>query len=209
MSIKASNLTLLGGAPCLDFVNTRTWNDREPPHDFFAEYENLLQWGLQQELVTARQAEQLADTAERKSSESLAILEQARTTRAAIYRIFFAIAESREIPPADLDFFNRSWKKALGGLQVQKDRKSFQWNWVNMEGELGSILWPVLHSVAELLVSEKLDRIKDCQGCGWLFLDTTRSGRRRWCDMSVCGNREKARRHYARARKIHSKSKNS
>lgn len=39
------------------------------------------------------------------------------------------------------------------------------------------------------------DRVRTCGRCGWLFLDSSRGGRRRWCSMSTCGNREKANRH--------------
>jgi predicted RNA-binding Zn ribbon-like protein len=39
------------------------------------------------------------------------------------------------------------------------------------------------------------DRIRACSRCGWLFLDSSRGGRRRWCSMNTCGNREKASRH--------------
>ncbi|MBN8735546.1 MAG: CGNR zinc finger domain-containing protein [Xanthomonadales bacterium] len=48
-----------------------------------------------------------------------------------------------------------------------------------------------------------VDRLRVCAGdnCGWVFLDTSRGGRRRWCDMATCGNVAKARRHYSR---IHS-----
>jgi predicted RNA-binding Zn ribbon-like protein len=202
MQIKASNLTLVGGATCLDFANTRDWNDRETPSDFFTDYHALLGWALQMDLLTQRQAERLADASRRKIQEALMVLKHARAVREAIYRIFFAIANEQEIPPAELDFFNETWRKALGRLQVQKDRKIFQWKWIGMEEELDSVLWPVLHSAAELLISEKLPRVKDCGGCRWLFLDTTRGGRRRWCDMRICGNREKARRHYSRTREL-------
>ena len=36
--------------------------------------------------------------------------------------------------------------------------------------------------------------------CVLLFLDVSKSGRRRWCDMATCGNRAKSAAHYARAR---------
>jgi predicted RNA-binding Zn ribbon-like protein len=39
------------------------------------------------------------------------------------------------------------------------------------------------------------ERIRACNRCGWLFLDSSRGGRRRWCSMTTCGNREKASRH--------------
>ena len=44
------------------------------------------------------------------------------------------------------------------------------------------------------------DRLKICPNCGWLFLDRSRNRSRTWCDMAVCGNRTKAKRHYRRNR---------
>jgi predicted RNA-binding Zn ribbon-like protein len=47
-------------------------------------------------------------------------------------------------------------------------------------------------------------RIRRCAGptCGLLFLDVSKSGRRRWCDMAICGNRAKAAAHQARVRRF-------
>ncbi len=57
-----------------------------------------------------------------------------------------------------------------------------------------------LSAVALLTTPRDLGRLKLCPGdrCAWLFLDESRNGRRRWCAMETCGNRAKARRHYAR-----------
>jgi predicted RNA-binding Zn ribbon-like protein len=54
----------------------------------------------------------------------------------------------------------------------------------------------------DLLQSPKSHLIRRCHGagCGWFFLDCTRSHTRRWCSSSDCGNRDRARRHYARHR---------
>jgi predicted RNA-binding Zn ribbon-like protein len=62
------------------------------------------------------------------------------------------------------------------------------------------MLSPVAWSVAELLMSEDLHRVRECAGpdCGWLFMDTSKNGSRRWCSMETCGNRAKARRHRER-----------
>jgi predicted RNA-binding Zn ribbon-like protein len=64
------------------------------------------------------------------------------------------------------------------------------------------VLWPVVLAAADLLTSGDRARIHECAGpgCGWLFLDTSRNRRRRWCTMQGCGNRAKARRFYERAR---------
>ncbi|CAN7164543.1 CGNR zinc finger domain-containing protein [Pararhizobium sp. LjRoot255] len=45
------------------------------------------------------------------------------------------------------------------------------------------------------------ERLKICPNCQWLFLDRSRNRSRTWCDMTVCGNRAKASRHYQRQKK--------
>lgn len=71
------------------------------------------------------------------------------------------------------------------------------------EENASPILAPVVRAAAELLTSADAARVRECdlETCSWLFLDRSKNGTRRWCDMSVCGNRAKARRHYARERK--------
>ncbi|HXV31890.1 MAG TPA: CGNR zinc finger domain-containing protein [Sinorhizobium sp.] len=54
------------------------------------------------------------------------------------------------------------------------------------------------HSALSLVTNPDPDRLKICPNCEWLFLDRSRNRSRTWCDMAVCGNRTKARRHYRR-----------
>jgi predicted RNA-binding Zn ribbon-like protein len=60
------------------------------------------------------------------------------------------------------------------------------------------ILNPIIHSAADLMISQELRKVKKCGDpvCGWLFLDISRNQSRRWCDMQDCGNRAKASRFY-------------
>lgn len=53
-------------------------------------------------------------------------------------------------------------------------------------------------SALSLLAEHSYRRIRICPNCNWLFLDKSRNGSRLWCDMAVCGNRQKAKRHYRR-----------
>lgn len=53
-------------------------------------------------------------------------------------------------------------------------------------------------SALSLLSGDLIRKIRICRNCGWLFLDRSRNGSRLWCDMTVCGNRSKAKRHYER-----------
>jgi predicted RNA-binding Zn ribbon-like protein len=89
------------------------------------------------------------------------------------------------------------------GADAPRDRggrAEFDWLWTDVDEHLTSILWPVARAATTLLTSPDLARVRECAGdpCGWLFLDVSKNGSRRWCDMADCGNRAKARRYRAR-----------
>jgi predicted RNA-binding Zn ribbon-like protein len=88
-------------------------------------------------------------------------------------------------------------------LEIRKEEAGFGWAWGGPAQALDRPLWPIARSAAELLTSDDLGCIRECasETCSWLFMDCSRNQRRRWCDMSTCGNRAKARRHYRRRQK--------
>jgi predicted RNA-binding Zn ribbon-like protein len=53
----------------------------------------------------------------------------------------------------------------------------------------------VLRAAGDLLASDEAARIRECGGedCGWMYVDRSRNGLRRWCQMEVCGTKEKSR----------------
>ena len=59
---------------------------------------------------------------------------------------------------------------------------------------------PVLAAIAAAMADGSWTRLKACRAddCKWAFIDTARNRTRIWCDMAVCGNREKARRYRSR-----------
>jgi predicted RNA-binding Zn ribbon-like protein len=63
-----------------------------------------------------------------------------------------------------------------------------------------SLALATAHSALRICAAPERDRIRVCAACGWLFLDRSKNRSRRWCDMSVCGNRAKAKRHYSSAK---------
>lgn len=65
-----------------------------------------------------------------------------------------------------------------------------------------SLLLPIAKSLADLVSGADFRYVKGCEGpaCTVLFLDTSRGHIRRWCSMSVCGNRAKQALHRARVR---------
>lgn len=65
----------------------------------------------------------------------------------------------------------------------------------------GSLEAATAHSALRLLADAEISRLKICGNCGWLFIDRSKNRSRTWCDMTVCGNRVKANRHYHRRKK--------
>ena len=102
--------------------------------------------------------------------------------------------------PADLAALNAALARAASRLRMVARPDRFEWAWAADSEALDRVLWPVVRSAADLLVSEEAAQVRRCAGdtCDWLLLDTSRNHTRRWCDMRDCGNRAKARRYYAR-----------
>jgi predicted RNA-binding Zn ribbon-like protein len=110
--------------------------------------------------------------------------------------------------PADaLAELDRAVNAALGRLHLapragDAAAPPLTWRWEGGRDTLDGPLLPVLRAAADLLVGEARGKIRVCGGprCGWVFVDRSRNGLRRWCRTDVCGAQAKARRHYARKR---------
>ena len=128
-------------------------------------------------------------------------LSRAIALREALYRLFSQAGSRRRPAREDLGVLQAEVTGALAHFRVAWSPAGFGWEWDQARPGLDRVLWPVAWSAAELLVQGPLERIRECPGqdtCGWLFLDVSKNASRRWCDMRVCGNRAKARRHYER-----------
>ena len=206
MSSNADILELIGGELCLAFADTVDWRKSDHPQELVAEYSDLLSWSQDVDILPAEDAQHLLREAEQRQAEADTALECAIALRDTIYRIFAAIANEESPDPQDLDLFNDALSETLIRMQIVPTSEGFGWDWTSGGESLKRMLWPVVRSAADLLTSQRLDRVKQCPGCGWLFLDTSRNRSRRWCTMRVCGNRAKARRHYERKRSQRAKS---
>jgi predicted RNA-binding Zn ribbon-like protein len=191
-----------GGRLCLDFTNTLGGRGRPQPREDLNRYADLLAWGQQAGLLTDVRATRLAREADGRPGAAAAVRDRALILREAIYRIFSAVVGGGEAREADLAALNAELAIALPNARLVPSGAGFAWTWDERADALDRILWPVARSAADLLTSDELDRVRECAEtrCGWLFMDTSRNRSRQWCDMKVCGNRAKARRHYERRR---------
>ena len=202
MSAKLNDLKIVGGELCLDFANTVAWRRDGNFGNHLFDYADLIAWSEHVGALDELQADTLRTRAAAHPRLAQAAYNQAIALRETIYRLFSSISTGDSIRESDLTRLNASLEEALEHLRIVTREKTFALDWHNVEGELDLPSWMAARSAADLLTSERLPRVHECQGqdCGWLFLDRSRNRSRRWCDMADCGNREKARRNYARKR---------
>jgi predicted RNA-binding Zn ribbon-like protein len=191
---------LAGGHLALDFANTAGVHGSEPESEWLSGYDDLVWWGLRAGAVDQAAAGALLARGREDAGEAAAVFARAITLREALYRVFSPVCHGECPADGDLALINAELARALPHLRVVAEGSDFAWAW---EGdEMDRVLWPVVRAAADLLTSGELARIGECEGdnCEWLYLDTSRNRSRRWCVMSDCGNRAKARRHYHRTR---------
>ncbi len=202
---------LSGGAPCLDLANTVENRLGTREKDLISGYPDLIAWARQAELIDERAGAGLEEEARRHPRRGARVLAEAIGLREALFRLFSAVAAGRNPPPEDLAILNRALGRALAHLEVAPGREGMEWSWRQDGVALDRMLWPVARSAAEILTGDDRERVRECasETCRWLFVDRSRNRTRRWCDMQICGNRHKVRRHYARQRRKSSTPINS
>ena len=116
--------------------------------------------------------------------------------------MFSAAAAAIAPPTADMERLNAALAAAPARTRLQRIETGFAWRIDRLETSVSALLAPVLWSAGDLLTGGRLERVRQCANpkCRWLFLDDSKSGTRRWCAMSMCGNRAKAHRHYQRSK---------
>jgi predicted RNA-binding Zn ribbon-like protein len=181
----------------LDFVNTLSYNKGEG-YDRFTDAPTAVTWLqhhalLHQEMVDAI----LADAADPESEDRL--LTRVRRVRDALRELLDAAVERRPAQAGALKEVNRALRApyvielvpAADGVSLDHRH----------EGDpISGAMARLAEAVTRELTGENSRRLRICANdeCRWVFNDHSPAGRRKWCDMSSCGNRAKAARHRER-----------
>lgn len=190
-------LELVGGHLATDFTNTV--NARPiSEHEYLNDYHAVLVWSQRLQTLRAPQLETLHARAIEHPEAAAAIVSQIHAFREQVYRILHTIATQPLPAECDTSVVLKVAGTALTSAQLdlRMDPSTLEWN---DEQDLRLPLWPVALATLDLLRSPALNRLKVCPGCGWLFLDTTKNQKRRWCSMTMCGSTAKMRRYRTRA----------
>lgn len=202
---RAGRLPLVGGRLCLDFVNTSSGRGTPTHQDHLRAYNDLLAWAHHAGALDRKTTLALAELGGRRPADARRVLGDAIRLRESLFAILTALARDLPPPAEPLASLNRFLAATHRAARLERRGARFSWTWPARPPRLELPLWLVARSAAEVLTGDPLERLKSCAGeaCGWVFLDRTRNGRRRWCEMEVCGSRAKMRRFRARHAAAH------
>lgn len=166
---------------------------KKDPEDDLKTYADLIAWCHQAGLLSHGQCRQLE---KRKSAPASADFQRAVALRESLYEVFSRIALGQMVRPEALQQLNGHFRDAMAAASLRSAGKRFEMTWDNRGASLQQVWGEIMGSAVGLLTSDRLHRVRQCAGenCTWLFLDTSRNGMRRWCDMQACGNRFKVQR---------------
>ena len=176
----------IGGHPALDFCNTWAgWGEPpDPRREWLRDYDHLAVWTWHAGLIDESEAARLRRAGAEAPDVANTVLADVRRLRTSLHDAVLQPDDAGPIHQVS-GFVRRAGSRVdlRAGSQPQWEFPAS----TGLELPLHAVAW----SAGDLLTSDQLSTVKACpgDGCGWLFFD--RTGRRRWCIMSSCGNRAK------------------
>ena len=191
----------VGGDAVLDFVNTVTGRD-EVPRDWLDGYPRLLEWAAHAKLLPDKALHSLEKMARADPAAAAEALQHAKELREALFVIITAMIARKTPGKGAMDALSRYWRSGVAAHELRYEASGVRLQMSAAAVDLELIASLIAYRFVESILAEPLERLRICAGnnCSWLFLDRSKAGRRRWCDMAVCGNNAKSRRFQARAR---------
>lgn len=199
-----TTMTLDGGTPCLDFINSGY--DRVPGVvvERLHTYGDLLSLAARLELFNKTTLTRLRREARENTAAAATALQHAVHAREVLYKLFADAQEKKEglTNASLLEDVNKLFAAALPYRVLVKEENGFIFRPMVETAGLMAPAWKLVILAYELAESGGLAFVRQCDGCGWLFYDNTKNHRRRWCSMESCGNEHKTKRYYQRKKHV-------
>ena len=198
---KISELSICGGALPLDFLNTVSEWLPERGSEYLATYRDYQKWVTRLDILSEQESRAFAHAAAKQRFQEKLILNQVRALRLTLYDVFSGIVEKQKVNTTALQAFNKWLKKANEKKLLAQSGTGTVAQTYSSDNPEFLPLWHIISETEKLLLDpDRWPRIRMCPACGWFFFDTSKGGKRKWCDMLVCGSRDKALRYYRKTR---------
>jgi len=186
-----AGLALVGGHRCLDFINTLAGADKTSPKDSLLTPADYRTWAKRVAIPVDPPA---------GAAHEVAALRRARELRGAILAVALAAVAGQPAPADAAEHLTDAAARSFRSRRLTPQPGGL--SWTRTRQDLDSVTDLLAVEAAALFADTAHLLLRRCVGehCGWFFLDTSRNKLRRWCSMSDCGNRAKARRHRAKQR---------
>lgn len=194
MSYPEPTRPFIGGRLALDFVNM------VPPRDELS-WNQLISFLESARVVTPERGGELLALSRSDPQAAESLLRKAQRLATTLRLAFDAVLHKQKVLREWIDPVNEILRITEGHDELVTMGNDWEIQFVASESGLEWLLAAVARSAAEIIAEGSRARLRLCANprCGLFFYDTSRTRRRRWCSMTVCGNRHKvaafARRH--------------
>jgi predicted RNA-binding Zn ribbon-like protein len=194
---RAGSLPLVGSEIAFDLTNTSSGRGGPKHLEHLTCADDVIRWAQHSRVINPSEAAWLANEIGKDPGLARRLLKRTLELRELVYTIGAELAAGRPPPSIQIEQLTHIHTTCLACAKLVAHGQGFVWSWIAADGPVERILGPISLSILTLLTQTNLSRVKQCQGehCGWIFFDTTKNKSRRWCEMEVCGNRAKQRRH--------------
>lgn len=191
---------MIGTHRCLDFVNTEIIEHGRRV-ELLGDFADLVGWLEEAKALGATQARQLLHQWG-QTSKGVRALSEARVFRRLLREMVEGIVQGERPSARVLHKISVLLRCRTGEVSLVRTGDGVERRVSFAPREPIHLLVPVADSASELLCHGDLTLIRKCQNprCILYFYDTTKNHTRRWCSMSVCGNRTKVAAHHRRSR---------
>lgn len=199
---KSINTLLLdGGCHCFNFSNTIHSRVEEIGFEYLNNYKDLIEWSHKVNLLPADRLDILEKKAKKTGEKTEQVFLQIKSKRDVIYHIFSSIIDGKAPEEPVVKKFNNALQDALSNLVFKFNKGKTELVWKEDEVNLLEPQWVIFKDAYDVLTLINSDRYKECENCGWLFLDNSKNKSRVWCNMKTCGSITKAKRYYYNVKK--------
>jgi predicted RNA-binding Zn ribbon-like protein len=182
-------IRLDGGRLAVDFVNTIHDRFAADVEDYIATPERFVEWARRSGAIVADEAMDVS----RLDAEGERLMTDVRSLRDATYHLLSACIDGVSLPK-DALFVANHWL-----LRARESQSLAENGLLSLHADPQDLHFPLKRIVLDLvdtLADARADKftLKHCanrSSCGWIFADTSKNGRRRWCAMETCGTASK------------------
>jgi predicted RNA-binding Zn ribbon-like protein len=184
-----SEIRLDGGRLCIDFANTIHDRFAGDVEDYIATPERYVEWARRSDAIGAGEGTDILHG----DAERDRLMADVRSLRDAIYRLLSAWVDRVPLPQGPLLIENHWLIRARQSQSLAENGR------LALHAEPGDLRLPLKRIALDLVDTIaaaragklRLARCANRSSCGWLFADTSKNGRRKWCAMQTCGTLSK------------------